>query len=92
MIYCSRSTCNFVHMHKCEAESDVMQTQCCSWLQSSLDSILSVHLELTLLKYTGHVCRVVYETMCLYRTEEHLLLSLLAGMQGLIEHASQGVR
>ncbi len=74
--------CSPVYMHTCEADSVVMQTQCCSCLQASLHSILSGHPELVLLNYTGHVCK----------TEEHLLLSLLAGMQGLLEHASQGVR
>ncbi len=79
-------------MRTCEADSDVMQTQCCSCLHAPLESILSVHPELDLLNYTGHVCKVVCETMYLCRTQEHLLLSPLAGMQGLLAHALQGVR
>ena len=57
----------------------------------TLKLVPRVHPELNLLNYTGHMYKVVCEATYLCRTEEHLLLSVLAGMQGLLEHASQGV-
>ena len=64
MIQCSPGTCmcSPVHMHTSEADSDVMQIQCCSCLHAPLESVFSVHPELDL---ALDICTKWYVRQCI---------------------------